>query len=109
MHEGLGGAPNDGIGVSSTKAKWAGAEPPVGRMLCTSVFLESPPAWAACSDGNEGKFVCPRCDARVGAYSWSGSPCSCGKWITPGFQFQLSRVDAKGAAEIRGNDGHGMS
>jgi dual specificity phosphatase 12 len=100
MHDGNKGSWQEGAGVSSAKAKWAGTSPSAGNSTCTSVFVESPPAWLGCSDENEGRLACPKCSARVGSYSWSGSACSCGKWITPGFQFQLARVDAKSTGKI---------
>ena len=65
------------------------------RGNCSSVFIASTPDWMAEAEGNSGKIVCPKCKSRVGSYKWSGATCSCGKWITPAFQFQLSRVDPK--------------
>lgn len=80
--------------ISDVKTDWAVND--VGpRAKCTSVFLNSPPPWLECTDSNEGRLVCPKCDARVGNFRWSGSTCSCGKWVTPSFQFQLARVDPK--------------
>jgi hypothetical protein len=80
--------------VSRRKATWASASNACDSG-CTSVFLSEAPGFAACGEGNEGRVTCPKCSARVGNYSWSGAPCSCGKWVTPSFQFQLSRVDVK--------------
>jgi dual specificity phosphatase 12 len=99
-HDGNTGGSEEEAGVSGAKAKWAGTAPAAGNSTCTSVFVESPPSWAGCSHENTGRLSCPKCSARVGAYAWSGSACSCGKWITPGFQFQLSRVDAKSTSKI---------
>lgn len=89
---------SDAQGVSTVKTKWHDTRrddqaPPGGS--CTSVFLEEAPTWATDIAGNSGRFLCPKCRARVGSFVWSGETCSCGRWITPAFQFQLARVDAK--------------
>lgn len=44
---------------------------------------------------DEGKFLCPnpKCNAKVGTYSWHGDKCSCGKWITPAIGLLRARVD----------------
>lgn len=83
-----------GSNISRTKALWAetAAIPNSG---CTSVFTSEAPEWASCGGANEGRVTCPKCQARVGNYAWSGAPCSCGKWVTPSFQFQLARIDPK--------------
>ena len=71
---------------------------------CTSVFLDEFPEKLV--DGKliedeseesktEGKFKCPKCDARVGHWNWSGSQCSCGAWVTPAFQITSSKIDIK--------------
>ncbi|MED6170625.1 hypothetical protein PIB30_032910 [Stylosanthes scabra] len=41
----------------------------------------------------EGKLSCVHCDARLGYFNWAGIQCSCGSWITPGFQLHKGRVD----------------
>lgn len=41
----------------------------------------------------EGKFLCPKCETKVGAYSWKGSRCSCGKWMVPAIHLQRAKVD----------------
>ena len=41
----------------------------------------------------QGKFGCPRCNAKIGSYSWKGGKCSCGKWVTPAIEIQRARVD----------------
>lgn len=40
-----------------------------------------------------GKIHCPKCDAKLGSFDWSGSMCSCGAWITPAFHIVKSKVD----------------
>lgn len=41
----------------------------------------------------EGKFQCPKCDTKVGAFNWKGSRCSCGKWMVPAIHLQRAKVD----------------
>ncbi|SCU88596.1 LAME_0E00474g1_1 [Lachancea meyersii CBS 8951] len=41
----------------------------------------------------EGKFSCPNCSSKVGAYNWKGSRCSCGKWMVPAIYLQDAKVD----------------
>ncbi|KAG7554059.1 Transcription factor TFIIB cyclin-like domain [Arabidopsis suecica] len=62
---------------------------------CTSIFVE-PLNWmnsAMENDVSEGKLSCPKCQAKVGSFDWSGSYCSCGSKIVPAFQLQMNRVD----------------
>ena len=61
---------------------------------CSSLFLEEPPATLVVKDHEqEGKLNCPKCDTRVGQWSWIGSKCSCGEWITPAYQYTKSKLD----------------
>lgn len=103
LHEGTNGHSEDGMGVSAVKASWSRKEASyqlgVGGK-CSSVFTHEAPDWASETDGNDGRITCPKCKARVGSYTWSGAPCSCGKWVTPAFQFQLSRIDPKGLVRL---------
>lgn len=63
---------------------------------CTSYFLEDPPHFLTIkSDEETGKLNCPKCGSRIGNWSWIGNTCSCGKWITPAFQFTKSKLDIK--------------
>ena len=41
----------------------------------------------------EGKFFCPGCGMKVGAYNWKGSRCSCGKWVVPAIHLLVNKVD----------------
>ncbi|XP_051150785.1 uncharacterized protein LOC127265143 [Andrographis paniculata] len=61
---------------------------------CSSIFIE-PLRWmtAAMEGALQGKLSCAHCEARLGYFNWSGIQCSCGSWITPGFQLHKSRVD----------------
>ena len=41
----------------------------------------------------EGKLHCYKCHTKVGHYSWTGSQCSCGTWVTPAIMVPMSKVD----------------
>ncbi|KAK6200232.1 protein-tyrosine phosphatase-like protein [Scheffersomyces amazonensis] len=63
---------------------------------CSHFFLIEPLNWMKdeLALGNiEGKFQCPKCQAKVGGYSWRGSRCSCGKWMVPALHLQTAKVD----------------
>ena len=62
---------------------------------CTSYFLQQPPTWLVDTTASSGKLSCTKCNAKLGQWIWSGTSCSCGKWICPSFQFNCSKVDAK--------------
>eukprot|EP01088_Endostelium_zonatum_P016551 TRINITY_DN4524_c0_g1_i3.p1 TRINITY_DN4524_c0_g1~~TRINITY_DN4524_c0_g1_i3.p1 ORF type:complete len:115 (+),score=27.12 TRINITY_DN4524_c0_g1_i3:1-345(+) len=69
---------------------------------CTSYFLKEKPDWIesqiqASDSQEEGKIECPnpKCGAKLGAWKWSGLPCSCGCWFSPAFQISHSRIDVK--------------
>ncbi|CEP62198.1 tyrosine protein phosphatase YVH1 LALA0_S04e10066g [Lachancea lanzarotensis] len=47
----------------------------------------------------EGKFSCPNCSSKVGAYNWKGSRCSCGKWMVPAIYLQNAKVDRLGFSQ----------
>lgn len=64
-----------------------------GTARCESFFLTRGLDWMGDIGAVEGKFSCPKCDAKVGSWNWSGSQCSCGTWITPAIQLPSSRVD----------------
>ncbi|KAI7936887.1 hypothetical protein MJO28_015786 [Puccinia striiformis f. sp. tritici] len=72
--------------------------PPLSTSIdCGSYFVE-PLSWMgnALQDGNlHGKLICPNkhCCSKLGSFDWAGSQCSCGAWITPGFQILRSKVD----------------
>lgn len=71
----------------------------VWNKKCSSVFLSEAPDSlimpAGDSDVQEGKIYCSKCAARVGAWTWVGSRCSCNAWIVPAFQYVSSKIDAK--------------
>lgn len=63
---------------------------------CSSIFVQDAPDYLVMkSEEQEGKIYCPKCESRVGAWSWVGSRCSCKEWIAPSFQFVISKIDAK--------------
>lgn len=67
-----------------------------GANHCSHYFMDEPLDWMSTElekQDIEGKFACPKCDAKVGAYSWRGSRCSCGKWMVPAVHLNLARVD----------------
>eukprot|EP00696_Hemimastix_kukwesjijk_P015017 gnl/Hemi2/3108_TR1100_c0_g1_i1.p1 gnl/Hemi2/3108_TR1100_c0_g1~~gnl/Hemi2/3108_TR1100_c0_g1_i1.p1 ORF type:complete len:127 (-),score=21.78 gnl/Hemi2/3108_TR1100_c0_g1_i1:215-565(-) len=61
---------------------------------CTSIFLSEPQPWMDTADV-DGKVLCPKCKVRVGAFSWSGSQCSCGTWVTPAIQMSCGKVEQR--------------
>ncbi|CBZ24281.1 conserved hypothetical protein [Leishmania mexicana MHOM/GT/2001/U1103] len=73
--------------------------------LCTSLFLDPDQTpWVAedIREANSSGAVVqpdtiycrnPRCHAKLGMQSWTGSQCSCGAWITPAFRIHTRAVD----------------
>ncbi len=62
---------------------------------CTSHFFDTLPEWAPENGDDEGKINCPKCEARLGSYKWSGESCPCGEFICPFIHIHRRRVDAK--------------
>lgn len=63
---------------------------------CSHYFMSEPMAWMETELNKqelEGKLACPKCEAKVGGYSWKGSRCSCGKWMVPAIHLQSAKVD----------------
>lgn len=97
------GVDRSNVGTAGeVKAKWA--RNARGEARCTSVFVGEAPSWCDGDDlcSNSGTLCCGKCGTRVGNYSWSGSTCSCGHWVAPAFQFQLSKVDRKIELDLSG-------
>ena len=74
------------------------------RKECKSLYLSEAPDWLSLE--SEGKVLCPnlKCQSKLGCWSWTGSPCSCGIWQCPNFQFTPSKIDsnvANSSAVIR--------
>lgn len=63
---------------------------------CSHWFMPEPAAWMAPeleSQELEGKFLCPKCEAKVGGYSWQGLRCLCGRWMVPAIHLSTAKVD----------------
>ncbi|GJQ08460.1 hypothetical protein GpartN1_g251.t1 [Galdieria partita] len=69
-------------------------ESDLGSRSCSSLFLQQVP-WSQDLSNDEGKLTCPKCNCRVGSYTWYGERCSCGNWITPSLKIPKRRVDRK--------------
>lgn len=64
---------------------------------CSHYFVDEPMSWMGAElekQDIEGKLCCPKCEAKVGGYSWKGSRCSCGKWMIPALHLQTAKVDS---------------
>lgn len=83
--------------VSNVKMAWGCVDSSQRAPICSSVFITDPPPWMSNATSHDGRMNCPKCKCRVGSFSWSGVTCSCGRWVTPAFQFQLSRIDSRKA------------
>ncbi|KAH9810987.1 protein-tyrosine phosphatase-like protein [Melampsora americana] len=71
--------------------------PLINSTECSSYFVE-PLSWmSSVLEKGElmGKLICPnsKCNSKLGSFDWAGLQCSCGAWITPGFQISRSKVD----------------
>lgn len=101
LHSGIQES-NDDSEVSMGKAAWSPSENSYKGVggTCSSVFLKEAPNWLQDVSSNTARIQCPKCNAKIGSYSWSGAQCSCTRWITPAFQFLLSKVDPKGVIQL---------
>ena len=72
--------------------------------ICSSIFLSSSPSFIdqvnlsqqdSYSIPGGNKILCPKCNSKLGQWSWSGNQCSCGTWVVPSFQFTASKLDNK--------------
>ncbi|KAL4399338.1 tyrosine protein phosphatase Yvh1 [Malassezia pachydermatis] len=66
---------------------------------CSAYFVE-PLTWMMdSSDVVEGvisgRLICPndKCQAKLGSWTWAGTQCACGAWVTPAFGLQRAKVD----------------
>jgi DNA-directed RNA polymerase subunit RPC12/RpoP len=59
---------------------------------CQSFFIQKP-EWLNALGRKSGSIHCPKCNYKIGHFSWVGSQCSCGEWVKPSFQVPKSRVD----------------
>ena len=60
------------------------------QSICSSFFLNSAD-WMGDLSEQEGKLYCPKCRAKLGEFNWAGKQCSCGRFVTPGFQIAHSK------------------
>lgn len=60
------------------------------QTICSSFFLNAA-SWMGDLSEPEGKLYCPKCGCKLGEYNWSGKQCSCGRFVTPGFQIAHSK------------------
>ncbi|XP_043276135.1 dual specificity protein phosphatase MPK-4 [Venturia canescens] len=69
--------------------------------LCNKTYFIEPLAWMPDIVHNlEGKLNCPKCDAKLGSFSWiSGCQCPCGTKIAPAFYLVPSKVDWSNAVQ----------
>jgi len=65
---------------------------------CETLYIE-PMSWMQIKDliaQEEGKIGCPKCYARIGAWSWRGMEChTCKQMVTPCFRITRSRVERR--------------
>ncbi|KAI9105341.1 hypothetical protein DFS34DRAFT_4970 [Phlyctochytrium arcticum] len=67
---------------------------PVQAPSCQAYFTESLDWIKGIETGDlEGRIQCPKCEVKLGWWSWSGAPCSCGAWISPCFSLHKNKVD----------------
>jgi len=82
--------PHQVDGVRKASRPWAKE----GGVHCTSIFVE-PMKWMGELAEETGKLLCgnPRCQQKLGSFSWHGLPCSCGHWQSPAFQVHCARIE----------------
>lgn len=96
--------PHDMPDADSRQARFVKTAPNSRRIIsasdaakvCSHYFMEEPVEWMRGElekQELEGKFCCPKCQSKVGGYSWKGSRCSCGKWMIPALHIQTAKVD----------------
>ena len=71
----------------------------LSHSTCSSYFVDPDSLAIGAFTDNEGKLNCPHCRAKLGSFTWSGEQCSCGRWVTPAFMFNKSKVDEKRAGQ----------
>ena len=69
--------------------------------VCNQEIYVEPLSWLQDRlDDVSGKINCPKCDAKLGSYDWSGGKCSCGSWVTPAFHVSKSKIDFYNPVQI---------
>ncbi|XP_063900825.1 dual specificity protein phosphatase 12-like [Zophobas morio] len=62
------------------------------NQFCTSFFTK-PMEWMHIPLGLiSGKLFCPKCHYRLGSFHMAGIQCSCGSWVSPGYQLHQKKV-----------------
>jgi len=59
---------------------------------CQSFFVQKL-SWMGDLVGDEGLIRCPGCGAKLGAYKWSGSTCTCGSLVVPYLALYRNKID----------------
>ncbi|KAK7197376.1 hypothetical protein NESM_000685200 [Novymonas esmeraldas] len=97
----------DGDGDDDNGSGGSGAisDAAAATATCTSLFLDPDQTPWVVADVHEASvngaavepdtLYCPnpRCRAKLGTQSWTGSQCSCGAWVTPAFRIHARAVD----------------
>ena len=66
------------------------------EVVCSSVFVDPySELGLLISSSDDSRVLCPKCHSRLGVWSWAGSQCSCGSWISPAFQLLRKHLDVR--------------
>ncbi|CAF0847187.1 unnamed protein product [Adineta ricciae] len=49
---------------------------------------------------HSNSIKCPSCSTTVGHYDLNGLKCSCGRWVTPGFLFDVKQIEEKECTQL---------
>lgn len=61
---------------------------------CHKTYFIEPLEWMNCAQTVEGKLFCPKCNGKLGSFSWiMGCECACGVKVAPAFYLTPSKVD----------------
>ncbi|KAI0479148.1 dual specificity protein phosphatase 12 [Xylariaceae sp. FL0804] len=84
--------PDEEEGAAPALATTTTTGPPCGHVFTDTLSWMRPALEGGALDGRLG---CPnaRCGASVGRFAWQGLRCTCGRWVTPAFSLNRSRVD----------------
>lgn len=62
--------------------------------LCKRTYFIEPLAWMNATQNTQGKLFCPKCNGKVGSFSWvMGCECPCGVKTAPAFYLTPSKID----------------
>ncbi|XP_015364696.1 PREDICTED: dual specificity protein phosphatase 12-like [Diuraphis noxia] len=68
-----------------------------GSQQCSDTIFIEPMTWMSVSQSESGKINCPKCQSKLGSYSWTmGCQCQCGAKVSPAFYFVPSKIDYSG-------------